>query len=136
MNTVLKRDTQYLDSKQEIIDKLGDLSRYEIFNNEVLLAIYMRPEKTSGGIILPHQNLKEDLFQAKAHLVIKIGPSCDFPTIPDLKVYDWVVVRPSDGWALDVNGRPDVLDQKDFYPCRMAYDKHIRARIPHPGMVW
>ena len=131
--------------KKKILDKVGDLSGYEIANNEVLVAIYLRDEKTPGGIVLPHKNLKEDLFQAKAHLVLKIGSACRFVRSDpqsrityglDIKLHDWVVLKPSDAWALDVNMRPDVLDRKDYVPCRMVFDDMIRARIAHPGMVW
>jgi hypothetical protein len=125
----------YFDTKKQILDKIGDLSGYEIAHNEVLCAIYLRPEYSPGGIALTHTNLKEDLFQAKAHLVLKIGPGCVFKNM-DVKLHDWVVLRPSDAWALDVNTRPDVLDRKDFVPCRMVYDDMIRARISHPSIVW
>jgi hypothetical protein len=128
-------DPKLIDPKQEILDKLGDLSWYEICNNEVLIAIYQRPEMTAGGIVLPRSNLQEDLYQAKAHLVVRIGPSCDFPMVP-IKLYDWVAVRPADGWAVDVNGRPGSFDRKDFYPCRMMYDKFIRAKISDPRWIW
>lgn len=129
------RDIPAYDPKKEILDKIGDLSGFEICNNEVLLAIYERPEKSAGGIIMPHSNLKEDIYQGKSHLVVKIGPACDFPMVK-IKLYDWVFVRPSDGWAVDVNMRADILDRTQFYPCRMIYDKHIRAKIPQPQMVW
>ena len=121
--------------KRLILDKLGDLSHYEVLNNDVLLAIYQRPEKSAGGIIMPEGYLKEDLYQGKVHLVVKIGPTCDFPTVK-INLYDWVVVRPSDGWALDVNSSPEAYDRKDFYPCRMVQDKYVKVKIPHPGMVW
>jgi co-chaperonin GroES (HSP10) len=131
--------------KHAIIDKVGDLSGFEIAQNELLVAIYMREEKTPGGIVLPHQNLKEDLYQAKAHLVLKIGSACRFVRTDErtgvkfgipVNVFDWVVLRPSDAWALDINMRPSVLDRRDFVPCRMIYDDMIRAKISHPSMVW
>ncbi len=131
--------------RQAIIDKVGDLSGYEIANNELLVAIYQREEKTPGGIVLPHQNLKEDLYQAKAHLVLKIGSACQFvrqhPSKGitygiEIHEHDWVVVRPSDAWALDINMRPSVLDMDDYVPCRMIWDDMIRAKIAHPGTVW
>jgi hypothetical protein len=131
--------------RKAIIDKVGDLSGYEIANNELLVAIYRREEMTPGGIVLPHQNLKEDLYQAKAHLVLKIGSACQFVRkhatkgitygIP-IELHDWIVIRPSDAWALDINMRPSVLDMADYVPCRMIWDDMIRAKIAHPAMVW
>lgn len=127
---------QAFDTKQEIIRKIGDLSRFAIASREVLLAIYLRPEMTPGGIVLPHQNLKEDLYQAKAHLVLKIGDCCEFAPGLDVKLNDWVIVKPSDGWNLEVNTRPEVLSRDDFVPCRIVNDIRIRGIVGHPGMVW
>jgi len=113
------------DPREELLAKVGDVSDFEIAHNEVLIAIYMRPEKTRGGIVMVPSNLKEDLFQSKVGLVLKIGPGCVFKHV-DVQLHDWVVTRPSDTWALDVN----------FEPCRLAYDDQIRARVKEPGMVW
>jgi hypothetical protein len=134
-SVAVKQKPEELSPKDAILQKLGDLSKYEICNNEVLLAIYHRPRMTPGGIIMPDQNLKEDLWQAKAHLVVKMGPTCDFPLVK-IELHDWIIMRPSDGWALDINMRPDILLYDDYVHCRMAYDKHIRAKVPHPGIVW
>lgn len=134
-----------LDPKQEILDKLGDLSEAVIAQNEVLLAMYMRPEKTAGGIIMPHQNLREDRYQGKVGLVVKIGEACRFQRtnsvtgvtygIP-VDLHDWVVVRTSDTWSLDINPNPNVSDPNAFTLCRLVFDDQIRMKVPHPGMVW
>jgi|SRR5882672_2907819 len=131
--------------KRDILAKIGDVSEFEIAQNEILLAIYQRPEMTAGGIVLAHQTLKEDVYQGKVGLVVKIGEHCQFDRtdpytnivtgIP-ISLHDWVVVRPSDTWALDVNMRSETLSKKDFVPCRLVRDKDIRAKIPHPGVIW
>jgi hypothetical protein len=74
---------------------------------------------------MPRSNLDEDLFQSKAALAVQIGEGAVFCGKP-VVVGDWVVVRPSDCWALEVN----------FVHCRHIYDDQIRARIPQPGMIW
>src|SRR6266478_4853114 len=88
------------DPKQELLDKIGDISRAEVAQNEVLLAMYMRPEMTAGGIIMPHQNLKEDRYQGKVGLVVKIGGACRFVRTDEktgitygipIDLHDWVV---------------------------------------------
>jgi co-chaperonin GroES (HSP10) len=133
------------DPKREILDKLGDLSHFEIAANELLLAIYRRPEKTAGGIILTDNSRKEDVYQGKVGLVVKIGEGCSFNiTDPytdtvfklDVKLHDWVVMRPSDTWALDINGDPKLLENKDFVTCRLVKPRNIRARIQNPLVVW
>jgi hypothetical protein len=131
--------------KRDILAKIGDVSEFEIAQNEILLAIYQRPETTAGGIIQVAQTLKEDIYQGKVGLVVKIGEHCQFDRVDPytniktgipISLHDWVVVRPSDTWALDVNMKSDTLSKKDFVPCRLVHDKDIRAKIPHPGVAW
>jgi co-chaperonin GroES (HSP10) len=122
-----------VDPKQKILDEIGDLSTFEIFNNQVLVAVYMRPVKTKGGIFLPDSHLDEDKFQSKVGLVLKRGPVA-FQPDPDhdwfanmtINDKDWVVFRPSDGWGVVVN---NVM-------CRMLDDTNIRGRVSRPDEVW
>jgi co-chaperonin GroES (HSP10) len=144
MNVAVKPSELFPDPKAEILKKLGDISQAEIAQNEVLLAMYMRPEKTAGGIIMPHQNLKEDRFQGKVGLVVKIGKACRFTRVGtdgviygiDIQLHDWVAVRTSDTWALEINADPNVSDPRAFTLCRLVFDDQIRMKVPHPGMVW
>ncbi len=131
--------------KSDILAKIGDVSAFEIAQNEVLLAIYQRPELTAGGIALVSPTLKEDKYQGKVGLVVKIGRHCQFDRVDPyteiktgipISLHDWVVVRPSDTWALDINMNSDALSSKDFVACRLVHDKDIRAKIPHPGVIW
>src|ERR1700677_45293 len=95
-----------VDPKLEILEKLGDtLDGFEILNNEVLLVIYRRPNTTRGGIMLTDRVLDEDKYQGKVGLIVKIGPSCDFPTIPasgPIVLHDWVMIKASDSFALEL----------------------------------
>src|ERR1035437_2510835 len=63
------------DPKQAIIDTIGDLSGVEVIGDLVLIGIYIRPEKTAGGIIRPTANVQEDVWQGKVGLVLKWGPN-------------------------------------------------------------
>jgi hypothetical protein len=112
------------DPREQLLEEIGDVSSVKIEEHQILLAIYRRPEKTRGGIVLTQSNLNEDLYQSKAHLIVKMGSKVN-STLP-LKLHDWVVIKPSDGWDLEVN----------FTSCRMAYGDHIRAIIDRPGVVW
>jgi hypothetical protein len=166
MPSALKKSVEAPDEKQAILDKLGDLSQVQIAQNEVLVAIYIRPEKSAGGILLTPNYRKEDNYQGKVGLVVKIGSACRFvrtspPTIVepavidthghvlkpavtvpgitygvDVKLHDWIVTRPSDTWPLDVNAGEDTFDPKNFVNCRLVFDDQIRMKIPHPGMIW
>jgi len=121
-----------IDPKKELLKKLGNLKDIEIFNNQILCAVYVRPEKTKGGIVLPDQHRSEDKIQGKVGLVVKKGPAAFVDETNtwfvdvDVEVDDWIVFRPSDGWSITVNG---VL-------CRMLDDINVRGRISHPDQVW
>jgi len=120
------------DPREVLRTELGDISGVELLNTQVLVAVYIRPEKTKGGIIMTTKARDEDRHQSKVGLIIKTGPTAFVENDGkwfnglNLKVGDWVVFRPSDGWNVTVNG---VL-------CRMFDDMSIRARIPHPDNVY
>ena len=62
------------DPKQKLIDALGDLSEIELFNNKILVAVYIRPEKTKSGLYLSDKYRDEDRFQGKVGLLVGAGP--------------------------------------------------------------
>ena len=121
-----------VDAKAEIMENMGNLEEIEVFNNQVLIAIYIRPTKTKSGIILTDRTVDEDRWQGKVGLVVKIGASAFEDSTGQwfngvkINVGDWVVFRPSDGWHCAVNGNL----------CRLLDDVNIRARIQHPDQVW
>ena len=121
-----------VDPKKTLLKKLGNINDVEIFNNQILCAVYVRPEKTKGGIVLPDQHRSEDKIQGKVGLVVKMGSAAFVDEtdtwFKDVKVenHDWIIFRPSDGWSITVNG---VL-------CRILDDINIRGRINHPDQVW
>lgn len=109
--------------------EIGDISKIEMFNTQVLVGVYIRPEKTRGGILL---DTKEDRFQSKVGLVLAKGHSAFEESDgkwfdgKDIIVGDWLFFRPSDGWNITING---VL-------CRILDDVSFRGRIAHPDQVW
>lgn len=120
------------DPKQKLLEDLGDVSAFEIFNNQILVAVYIRPVKTKSGIYLSDQSREEDKLQGKVGLVIKKGPMAFVDDsnswFKDISVedHDWVVFRPSDGWSITVN---NVL-------CRIIDDTAIRGKVDMPDRVW
>lgn len=124
--------THDIDPVQEIRDAVGDISNLELFNMQVLVGIYIRPQKTKSGIILTDRTVDEDKYQGKVGVVLKAGPSAFVDETGKwfngntISVGDWVVFRPSDGWAIAVNG----------YSCRILDDLSIKARIDQPDMIW
>jgi len=120
------------DPRQVLSESVGSLDDIKLFNTQVLVAVYIRPEKTKSGIFLSDKSRDEDRYQSKVGLVLKVGksafvdPEAKWFDEGDVSVNDWVVFRPSEGWNITVNG---VL-------CRILDDTAIRARITNPDHVW
>jgi co-chaperonin GroES (HSP10) len=125
-----------VDPRQAIFDKIGSVEEYELYHNKILVAVYERPSTivTASGFELeiPDSVRKEDQFQGKVGLVLRIGPTAfkddDVNKFhgQTVNVGDWVVLRPSDSWAAKIKG---VL-------CRHVEDANIVARIPSPDYVY
>lgn len=125
--------THAVDPKKEIWDQLGDISDISLYNTQVMVAIYIRPEKTASGLFLAAQTRDEDKWQGKVGLVIKKGPqafveaddSAWFDGV-DVEVNDWVYFRHSDAWLVTVHG---VL-------CAILKDVNVRGKVGSPDQVW
>lgn len=120
------------DPRKKILEEVETLDGIEIYNNQVLIAVYIRPTKTKTGIILTDKYVGEDLYQSKVGLVLMKGPSAFveeeerwFKNV-EVNEGDWVVFRPSDGWSINVNG----------VDCRIMDDIHIRGKVSQPDKVW
>lgn len=110
---------------------VGNLDGVEIIGDMVLVGIYIRPEKTAGGIIRPTINKQEDVWQGKVGLVLKLGPDafCNPETgiqyTQHVNVGEWCVFKVGDGWSLHIND----------YPCRLVRDTSIRLKVKDPNVV-
>ena len=134
------------DPSERIFAKAGDLSEYEVFNSQVLVGVYIRPEKTASGLIMTTKTRDEDKFQGKVGVILKMGPRAfkddNGVWFKDavFNVGDWVVFRASDGWAITVPIMPGTADDTDIdgkgFLCRLMEDTAIRMRIPHPDAVY
>ena len=127
------------DPKELILSRAGDLENVEVFGSDVLVALYIRPQKTKSGIILSDETRSEDKWQGKAGLILKLGPTAycdeDGNKFRDLKEGDWVVFRPSDGWPVTLNAANSVAS-KDAISCRVVNDIHIRMRVSSPDAIY
>lgn len=127
------------DPRQALMDSLPKAAMdYEVFHNRILVATYVAPEKTKGGIIRPDRSLGEDRFQGKIGLVIKKGPLAfvddNIAKFGGVTVEpgDWITYRPADAWEVffvDENGR-------DATPCRLIEDAHVLGRTPDPALIY
>lgn len=120
------------DPADPIKKKIGDLAKFELFGNQVLIGIYERPEKTKSGIYLSDQTRHEDRHQGKAGLVLKKGPTAfvsddnyDFKG-QNVDIGDWVAIFVSDGRQIVINGQL----------CRLVEDQYIRIKVPAPDTIF
>lgn len=122
------------DPKEKLIREVGDISDIEVFNNQILVAVYVAPKEFASGLFRPDTNQAEDRYQSKVGLVVKMGPNAfkdasgkwDFP---DIQLHDWLYFKVSDGWNCTVNIGEPVL-------CRILEDVDVRGRIQHPDQMW
>jgi len=128
-----------VDPKQAVLDKVGALDGVEIFGNDILVAIYKRPEKTKSGLILVDTTRGEDVHQGKVALVLKVGPTAfvdeEGNRFRDIDRGDWVVLRPSDGWRVTLNTQSKGTSE-DMVDCRVVSDLSIRARVSDPDTIY
>ena len=124
------------DTKQELFDKYKDIiDTIHIYGPSILVAVYRRPKKTKGGILIPDSNLDEDIYQGKVGLILKVGPfpideedkmffDCETP-----KVGDWVAFKVSEALTFGI------LEKEG--DCRFLKDRRsILMKIPHPDLIW
>jgi hypothetical protein len=148
----------YEEAKRQIYQHLGDTSDLEIFGRQVVVAVYVRPNKTAGGFFLTVDAQKEDVWQGKAVLIVKMGPDAfrgddsyveatyGFKGAP--RPGDWVFLRAQDGLAVSLCGdgasRAQGKDMRgsavdiygwDGWPCRIVADETVIGRINKPHEI-
>lgn len=112
------------------------VSGLELLRNRVLVATYVIPEKTKGGIIRIDRTIEESRFQGKVGLVLAKGPEAfNFEdknpgVVPE--VGDWVFYRAADSSELGIAG----LGENSGLSCRWIYDDHIVGRVADPESIW
>ncbi|HZS57519.1 MAG TPA: hypothetical protein VFA65_24175 [Bryobacteraceae bacterium] len=122
------------DPAKEIWDRVKHLKGVRsLTGNQVLLGVYLRPEKTASGIFLSDVTRKEDEHQGKVGLVLKLGSQAfvdsddyKFNEEEKAKVGDWVQM-----WVTD--GRKTQLHNQ---LCRVVRDFEIRMILDEPDVVY
>ena len=115
-----------------------DLDAVTVFGNRVLVAKFIRKTVgTSGRLLAAHETQREDKWQGKTGIVLKVGPLAfkddaanDFCG-QNVKPGDWVMFNYSDGSDLDL-----VQPGADKLPCKVIKDVEIHGVIANPGLVW
>jgi co-chaperonin GroES (HSP10) len=123
--------SQARDVKAAICALIGDLSGFMLAPTKVLVAHYIAPERTSGGIIKPDTNKKEDVWQGAVVLILKKGALAfqddgrtKFGGF-DPRVGEWVTITPAEGKRRQING----------VDCRTIDDALIDMVVPDPATI-
>ena len=128
MRQIAESDT---DPKEAILKALGKHDT-KVFHSKVLVATYVRPAKTEGGIFLPDKAIEEDRYQGTIFLVIAKGPGAfKDDNIAQfhgdtINVGDWVMGVAGDGIGMFING----------VPCRLFDDSRILMRVKNPELYF
>lgn len=120
------------DPKQAIQDAVGPyVHDIAVLGARVLVGVYVRPDKTRAGIILPDQTKGEDRYQGKVGLVLAVGPLAfqEDEThrwgahVP--KVGDWVVYSVGDTFAFELGK----------HRCRAVEDVDVHLIVKTPDSI-
>ena len=136
--------------KAEIFKSLGNLNQYEMLDEEVLLAIYAKPNVLSAGLrqdgtkyeLVGTDNdaIEASRYQGKIGLLVKKGPAA-FQVRPNGQPYDglvpevgdWLVSRASDGreiWLKDIKATGN-----EYVCCRRIHWNLVGMRVADPRTV-
>jgi co-chaperonin GroES (HSP10) len=122
------------DPRDVIWNAVGaDLEIVEPMNQQVLVAIYIRPAThTASGLQIADEAVDEDRYQGKVGMVLKKGLRAFVDDGPvkfygqDVTPGDWVVYRASDGLKCMIGDRE----------CRLIPDVYIKGKLGHPDAVF
>lgn len=99
------------EAKHEILEAIGDISKdFEVFGDDVVVAPYVRPTKTRGGIITPGDASREDIWQSKVGLIVKVGPEA----FPERMLPRW-------------NGRAPAVGDWVYHDVKAAFQAHMKG---------
>ena len=125
--------SQASDPVKAVWDAIGTaVDGVKVFNNQLLVATYIAPEMSAGGIILGGDRSRmENLYQGCLGVVLKLGKTAFMSDDThdwleqSAKVGDWVMFRFSAGWEQHLNG----------VSVRFVDDVDIKAVIDDPALV-
>jgi hypothetical protein len=145
-------------AKRQIMQALGSSEDLEIFGSNVLVAVYVRPDRTARGFYMGSKKQIEDIYNGKAVMIIKCGPDAfkgdegwtkaQYGERKPPEPGDWCFVREDMGVPImfcgDGASRPkgedrdgkavDVYDW-DGWPCRIIGHTDLIGRMNKPHTV-
>lgn len=129
-----------VDQRRFIQESIGDLNGHQVLKDLVLVATYIEPNVTKGGIILTDKRIEESRYQGKVGLILKLGPTAfkydgQYPYEGPLpKVGDWVKYHPGNAREFFLGGPGG--DGNSGISCRHISSELIDAIIDDPRKIW
>jgi hypothetical protein len=146
-------------AKEHIHQMLGNIDEMELFGRQVLVAVYIRPQRNPvTGVYITQKEQTEDIHQGKAVLILKMGPDAckgddgyveaTYGPNGPMKSGEWVFLAQQSGFPISLQGdgasrpqgpdfRGDMIDlyEWDGWPCRIVPDDMFIGRISNPTSV-
>lgn len=149
----------YAEAKEHIYRQIGKLD-LELFDREVMVAVYVRPQLSAAGLTGNSKTQAEDVIQGKVCLLVAAGPNafrCETEADATLiygpsgppKRGEWLMLRATEGTPVNICG-PDATvvqvedrhgelmkayDWDSGWPCRIVSDTAFLARVTNPHSV-
>jgi hypothetical protein len=133
-----------------LADLLPRVEAMDLQRNRCLVASYVKPNITPGGIIIPAKTGEEDRWQGKVGLLIKTGPSAfhfdevvayaeaDGSSYEAARIEfglpregDWVAYRTSETHEIGIEVEAGV-----YASCRIIHDDSVIMRLDDPRAIY
>lgn len=122
------------DPKTALLNAIGKttLREFTVLHSQVLVATYVQPAKSKGGIFMPDKIVEEDRWQGNIGLVIAMGKGAfkDDGVAQfhgdKLEIGDWVMYVAADGISLFIKQ----------VPCRLFQDTRILMKVTNPEIYY
>jgi len=130
------------DARTVLVDAIGkdNIENFEPFHNLILIATYIRSDKTQGGIIIGGDRTRaEDRFQGKIGLVLKVGPTAFKGKTPEsfgsvtVKPGEWIMYKASDAHEFYFVDEKKPLDGSS---ARLIEDTLVMGRVVDPERIF
>lgn len=126
------------EEREKIMSQIdaAELDQVEVFGARLMVAKWIRTK--AGSIHMAQQTQREDGFQGKVGLVLKVGPLafqddanhdwCGLTVKPG----DWVVYGHCDGHDFDFSPKGTF----DRIPCKILDEANIQMIVPRPDFAY
>jgi len=129
--TALHNMKHDVDPRTELLEKVKDfVDGYIPLWDNIVCAIYIRPQQTKSGLFLTDKFSDEDIYQGCVGLIISMGPDAEKMKDKDGKqtfnVGDWVRFHPEEGDRMSLGG----------IPCREFEASDIQGKLLVPDVIF